>query len=214
VTQGKFYLRFVVVLISTLLISQFSIAATVSTRSLTHRKKAQVRESQPAKRHIHRLVRSRTTAAARLHRRHRYYERFYTSSYAQDIAEGDQVGGEDPIVRRAALDALGNMNGTLVAIEPTSGRILAMVNQKLALSSGAQPCSTIKLSVALAALNEGIITKETEVRLGGRYRMNLTMALARSNNAYFETLASASWRATTFPASNLELTPIRKSLPS
>ncbi len=71
-------------------------------------------------------------------------------------------------MREAAIDALGGMNGTVVAIEPTSGRILAMVNQKLALSSGAQPCSTIKLSVALAALNEGIITKETEVRLGGR----------------------------------------------
>jgi penicillin-binding protein 2 len=80
------------------------------------------------------------------------------------------------------------MNGTVVAIEPTSGRILAMVNQKLALSSGAQPCSTIKLSVALAALSEGIITKETEVRLGGRYQMNLTNALAHSNNAYFEAL--------------------------
>jgi penicillin-binding protein 2 len=83
---------------------------------------------------------------------------------------------------------LGDMNGTVVAIEPTSGRILAMVNQKLALSSGAQPCSTIKLSVALAALSEGIITKETEVRLGGRYQMNLTNALAHSNNAYFEAL--------------------------
>ena len=98
------------------------------------------------------------------------------------------IAGEDPVVRQAAIDALGNMNGTLVAIEPTSGRILAMVNQKLALSSGAQPCSTIKLSVALAALSEGIITKETEVRLGGRYHMNLTMALARSNNTYFETV--------------------------
>ena len=78
------------------------------------------------------------------------------------------------------------MNGTVVAIQPTSGRILAMVNQKLALSSGAQPCSTIKVSVALAALSEGIITKDTEVRLGGRYHMNLTNALAHSNNAYFE----------------------------
>jgi len=75
-----------------------------------------------------------------------------------------------------------------VAIEPTSGRVLAMVNQRLALSSGAQPCSTIKLSVALAALNEGIVTKDTEVRLGGSYRMNLTTALARSNNGYFEAL--------------------------
>jgi cell division protein FtsI/penicillin-binding protein 2 len=74
----------------------------------------------------------------------------------------------------------------VVAIEPTSGRVLAMVNQKLALSSGAQPCSTIKLSVALAALSEGVIDKETEVALGGRSRMNLTEALAHSNNAYFE----------------------------
>src|SRR5947199_10108746 len=36
-----------------------------------------------------------------------------------------------------------------------------MVNHKLALSSGAQPCSTIKLSVALAALSEDLITKDT-----------------------------------------------------
>ncbi len=61
-----------------------------------------------------------------------------------------------------------------------------MVNQKLALSSGAQPCSTIKLSVALAALSEGVIDKETPVSLGARSRMNLTEALAHSNNAYFE----------------------------
>jgi len=60
-----------------------------------------------------------------------------------------------------------------------------MVNQKLALSSGAQPCSTIKLSTALAALSEGLIDKETQIRLG-RSRMNLTTALARSNNLYFE----------------------------
>jgi cell division protein FtsI/penicillin-binding protein 2 len=106
----------------------------------------------------------------------------------EDATEGDITTGEDPIVRQAAIDALGNMNGTVLAIEPTSGRILAMVNQKLALSSGAQPCSTIKLSVALAALSENLITKETEVSLGGRSRMNLTRALAHSNNAYFEAL--------------------------
>jgi len=110
------------------------------------------------------------------------------SSFAQDIASGDVIAGEDPIVRQAAIDALGNMNGTVVAIEPTSGRVLTMVNQKLALSSGAQPCSTIKLSVALAALSEGLISKDTEVALGGHSRMNLTEALAHSNNAYFEAL--------------------------
>jgi cell division protein FtsI/penicillin-binding protein 2 len=78
------------------------------------------------------------------------------------------------------------MNGTVVAIDPTSGRILAMVNQKLALSEGAQPCSTIKVAVALAALSEKVITREEEVHLGRRSRMTLTEALAHSNNAYFE----------------------------
>jgi cell division protein FtsI/penicillin-binding protein 2 len=119
---------------------------------------------------------------------HKYHERFFVSSFAGGLTGGDITDGEDPVVRQAAIDALGNMNGTVVAIEPTSGRVLAMVNQKLALSSGAQPCSTIKLSVALAALTEGVVSKETEVSLGGRSRMNLTEALAHSNNAYFEAL--------------------------
>src|ERR1700756_4818589 len=170
-----------------------SFAANVNTRALTGKSKSQkVSESQRARRRMNHLARSRsvTTAGRRtaVHRRHRYYERFYTSSYAEDITEGDIVAGEDPVVRQAAIDALGNMNGTVVAIEPTSGRILAMVNQKLALSSGAQPCSTIKVSVALAALSEGLIDKDTPLALGRRSRMNLTEALARSNNAYFEAL--------------------------
>jgi penicillin-binding protein 2 len=169
-------------------------AANVNARALTGKSKSQkVSESQRARRRMSRLARSRsvTTASRRTvvhHRRHRYYERFYTSSFAEDITEGDVVTGEDPVVRQAAIDALGNMNGTVVAIEPTSGRVLAMVNQKLALSSGAQPCSTIKVSVALAALSEGLIDKDTPITLGRRSRMNLTNALARSNNAYFEAL--------------------------
>ena len=171
-----------------------SFAANVNTRALTGKSKSQkLSENQRARRHMTHLARSRsvTTAGRRtaIHRRrHRYYERFYTSSYADSITEGDVVAGEDPVVRQAAIDALGNMNGTVVAIEPTSGRVLAMVNQKLALSSGAQPCSTIKVSVALAALSEGLIDKDTPVTLGRRSRMNLTNALARSNNAYFEAL--------------------------
>jgi len=169
-------------------------AANVNARALTGKSRSQkVSESQRARRRMSHLARSRsvTTASRRTlvhHRRHRYYERFYTSSFAEDITEGDVVTGEDAVVRQAAIDALGNMNGTVVAIEPTSGRVLAMVNQKLALSSGAQPCSTIKVSVALAALSEGLIDKDTPITLGRRSRMNLTNALARSNNAYFEAL--------------------------
>ena len=120
----------------------------------------------------------------------KYSERFTGNSFADldNLTLGDVTQGEDPVVRAAAIQALGNMNGTALAIDPSSGRILAMVNQKLALSPGAEPCSTIKLSVALAALEEGIVTRDTPVNLGGSYHMTLTEALAHSNNLYFETL--------------------------
>lgn len=172
-----------------LLLAGASFAAHINTHSSTKSKSQKLNEAVRTRRRIHHLARTRrahlTTASVRA-RRHHHYERFYMSSYAEDIGVGDITGGEDAVVRKAAIEALGNMNGTVVAIEPTSGRILAMVNQRLALSSGAQPCSTIKLSVALAALSEGLISKDTRVSLGGRYGMNLTTALAHSNNAYFE----------------------------
>lgn len=128
----------------------------------------------------------RTVLAVR--RSRRFYERFTASSFADNLTLGDITAGEDPTVREAAIEALGNMNGTVIAINPATGRILAMVNQKLALSQGAEPCSTIKLTVALAALEEGIVTKDTPVNLGGGYHLTMTEALAHSNNAYFETL--------------------------
>jgi membrane peptidoglycan carboxypeptidase len=122
------------------------------------------------------------------HRHHHSYERFTASSFTKGVVgDGDIIAGEDPIVRQAAIDALGDMNGTAVVIDPANGRILAMVNQKLALSPGAEPCSTIKLTVALAALSEGLVTKDTPVKLDG-FHMNMTTALAKSNNLYFEEL--------------------------
>jgi len=143
----------------------------------------------------HRVRTTASRSGASLHhavltrtRHHRYYERFTASSFAKgDIFADDVTTGEDPLVRQAAIDALGDMNGTAVVIDPTNGRILAMVNQKLALSPGAEPCSTIKLSVALAALSEGLVTRDTPVQLAG-FRMNMTDALAKSNNLYFEEL--------------------------
>src|SRR5579872_3481840 len=124
----------------------------------------------------------------RLGVRHHYYERFTASSFAVgNIFSDDIIAGEDPVVRQAAIDALGDMNGTAVVINPANGRVLAMVNQKLALSPGAEPCSTIKLSVAMAALSEGLVTRDTMVQLPG-FRMNMTQALAKSNNLYFEEL--------------------------
>ena len=191
--QGTRILRLFFTFIACLSLAGLSWAAHVNTHALNSgkSKSQKISEGVRTKRRLHRLARSRSGRVTRssIHtRRRRYYERFSMSSFANAIGEGDIIAGEDSIVRQAAVDALGNMNGTVVAIEPTSGRVLAMVNQKLALSSGAQPCSTIKLSVALAALSEGVISKDTQIALGRRSRMNLTMALARSNNAYFEAL--------------------------
>jgi cell division protein FtsI/penicillin-binding protein 2 len=172
-------------------------AATISTHpTVTHKSHKSVHhvtEAASAQKKMSRMRHSSATVARRnrsshvvVSRQHRYYERFYASSFANDQVEGDITGGEDPIVRAAAVEALGNMNGTVVAVDPDSGRILAMVNQKLALSSGAQPCSTIKVAVALAALSENVITKDTQVPLTKYWKVDLTTALAHSNNAYFE----------------------------
>lgn len=172
----------IAIFFSFLLIGSTACAATISQAPPA--KKKTVSENAGTQKRISKLHHRRA-----VHRRHhRYYERFDTSSFADDVTAGDLTAGEDPVVRAAAVDALGNMNGTVVALDPDTGRILTMVNQKLALSQGAQPCSTIKLAVALAALHEGIIKEDTELRLGRRWRMNLTDALAHSNNAYFESL--------------------------
>jgi len=102
-----------------------------------------------------------------------------------DSSEGDRSDGEDLVVRRAAVDGLGQMNGTVVVVEPNTGRILTIVNQRLALKDGFQPCSTVKVPVALAALSEAVIERTTPIRVWGHPPLAMTEALAISNNQYF-----------------------------
>jgi penicillin-binding protein 2 len=106
----------------------------------------------------------------------------------KDSTAGDKVDGEDLVVRRAAVEALGPLNGSVVVADPTTGRILTMVNQPLALGGGFQPCSTIKISVALAALNEGLVARLKPIHFPNRASLDLTDALAYSNNYYFANL--------------------------
>jgi cell division protein FtsI/penicillin-binding protein 2 len=127
----------------------------------------------------------------RYSRRHRQLYSPWTEPTFADSTVGDNTLGEDPVVRKAAVDALGPYNGTVVVADPESGRILSIVNQKLALTGAYQPCSTIKVVVSLASLSEGIIDPATRVHLARRYSMNMTDALARSNNAYFARLGEA-----------------------
>jgi penicillin-binding protein 2 len=111
----------------------------------------------------------------------------WTEPTYADSTNGDIVTGEDLNIRRIAVQALGPYNGSVVAVDPSTGRILSIINQRLALGLGFQPCSTIKVSVALAALSEKVIEPGTTIRLNGM-RMDLTYALAHSNNYFFANL--------------------------
>jgi len=105
-----------------------------------------------------------------------------------DSSKDDVTEFDDPVVRKAAVDALGRYNGSVVAIDPSNGRILTIVNQKLAFSAGFIPCSTIKPVIAIAALQEGVVTRDTMIRVALHKYLNLTEALAHSNNPFFEEL--------------------------
>jgi penicillin-binding protein 2 len=105
-----------------------------------------------------------------------------------DSFSGDVTTFDDPIVREAAVSGLGRYNGSVVAVDPNTGRILTVVNQKLAFGDGYIPCSTIKPTIALAALEENVITRDTMLKVSRRKYMNLTEAMAHSNNVFFEEL--------------------------
>jgi penicillin-binding protein 2 len=116
---------------------------------------------------------------------HRSTHRSRASNYT-DPTKYDVADFDDPVVREIAVEALGHEKGSVLAMDPSSGRILTIVNQKMAFSSGFEPCSTIKPVIALAGLQEGVITRDTMISVGRRRYMDLTEAMAHSNNVFFQ----------------------------
>ncbi len=104
----------------------------------------------------------------------------------QALIARDDTTGEDLEVRRAAINALGNHIGTAVVMDPLSGRIYSIVNQEWALRRGFKPCSTIKLVTGVAGLGEKVIDPANTAAVSDRYNIDLTDALAYSNNTYFQ----------------------------
>ena len=89
----------------------------------------------------------------------------------QSMIAKDDVTGEDPEVRRVAINALGNHAGTVVVMDPMTGRVYSMVNQEWALHRGFKPCSTIKLVTGVAGLSENAIPLVDTANDG--YRLSL-----------------------------------------
>jgi membrane peptidoglycan carboxypeptidase len=96
----------------------------------------------------------------------------------------DDLTGEDLEVRRVAVNALGNHAGTVVVMDPMTGRVYSMVNQEWALRRGFKPCSTIKLVTGVAGLSENAIPLFDTA--GDGFRIDLTSALAHSDNPFFQ----------------------------
>jgi penicillin-binding protein 2 len=129
-----------------------------------------------------------TRASTRMRMARRATHTIYGVPTFADSSKEDISAYDDPVVRKAAVEALGRYNGSVVAIDPSSGRVLSIVNQRLAFSAGFIPCSTIKPVIAIAGLQEGVVTRDTMIRVAPRKYLNLTEAMAHSNNAFFEEL--------------------------
>jgi penicillin-binding protein 2 len=113
-------------------------------------------------------------------------------SALRNIAAGnmlkDDAAGEDQEIRAAAVRALQGRSGTVVVMDPNNGRVFTVVNQRMALGSPVKPCSTVKMIVGLAALHEGVFDPDHDVQVSTRKSMNLTDAVAHSDNSVFQVL--------------------------
>lgn len=187
------FLRIATGLAALALLMPFRTQAVTTTatpvKRVRHRRKARVAQTTTQAAVIHSDVPAKTrVAVARRRRGRRVFYNPWTEPTYSDSTVGDNIEGEDLVVRKAAVDALGPYNGTVVVSDPNTGRILSIVNQKLALKGAFQPCSTVKVMVSLASLSEGIVNPETTLRITRRSSVDMTKALATSNNLYFARL--------------------------
>lgn len=156
-------------------------------RPLTKRERvAELRRVEARHRRNNEAARRRAEAARRAAiARQRAIEQAMRDE-AQALIAKDDTTGEDLDVRRVAVNALGRTAGTVVVMDPMTGRIYTAVNQEWAYRRGFKPCSTIKLVTGLAGLNEKVIESPETVEASDRYQIDLTDALAYSNNTFFQ----------------------------
>jgi stage II sporulation protein D len=110
----------------------------------------------------------------------------------------------DEALQQAAIDALGQREGTIIVMDPQTGRVRAIVNPQIATEDSFAPGSTIKTFTALAALRSGLIDKDSHRLCRSEYShegfqiacahpkdlppFDPAEAIAHSCNYYFGTL--------------------------
>jgi penicillin-binding protein 2 len=103
------------------------------------------------------------------------------------------ASSRDLAVGEACRRGLEGVNGGAIAMDPRTGRVLAVVNPGVTVANAYQPCSVFKIVVAIAGLSEGAITPKTTFNCTkgcwmwpGHGPVDLRRALANSCNPYFE----------------------------
>jgi SpoIID/LytB domain protein len=107
----------------------------------------------------------------------------------------------DQRLAQAATAALGDRRGTIIVMDPQTGRVRAVVNPEIAFAENLPPGSTIKPFSALAAMKSGLIDETSQTLCREKYThdgfqtvcshphdlapLNPTEAIAYSCNYYF-----------------------------
>lgn len=132
--------------------------------------------------------RRREQAAREAEARRRAFEAALRTETVNNILN-DSIEGEDMEVRRAATEALQGHAGTVVVLDPKTGKVFSIVNQDWAVRRAFKPCSTIKLVTAIAGITENRIGQGGIIN-DRNFPMNLDDALAFSNNSFFQAVGS------------------------
>lgn len=79
------------------------------------------------------------------------------------------TAAEDAALQQAAVKALNGRDGTVIVMDPQTGRIRALVNPQLAFETELMPGSTIKPFTALTALRTGALTTDSRLLCRQQY---------------------------------------------
>ena len=126
------------------------------------------------------------------------------SSFSSSRAAAANAELLDQHLQRAAIQALGDRRGTIIVMDPQTGRIRAIVNPEIAFRENFPVGSAIKPFTALAALRSGLIDEDSRTLCHELYShhafqttcshprelppLNPTEAIAYSCNYYFSSL--------------------------
>lgn len=101
----------------------------------------------------------------------------------------DDLSKENPRFREAALQALKNHSGSVIVLNPRTGQVYTIVNQDWAFRRQWTAASTFKMVTSLAGIEENQLKGSgSGFGYNSSVQMNLTKALAVSNNDYFKSL--------------------------